>query len=74
MTRYEASFNGGPSHGDIIPLSKLQDTYTVTKVYDTGLCTESKYSLRKVENNVVMYDLIEERFLKYVNYLERDPR
>tara|TARA_R110002051_G_scaffold320096_1_gene404945 strand:+ start:669 stop:893 length:225 start_codon:yes stop_codon:yes gene_type:complete len=74
MTKYVAHFNGGPAHGDVIPVPLVLEIYKVTKVYDTGLCTESKYSLRKVEDNVVMYDLIEERFLKYVNYLERDPR
>ena len=74
MSKYEAQFNGGPSHGDVIPLPKSQSTYKVTKVYDSGLMTESTYWLNKTEGERLFYDLQEEVFVKYVNYLKRDPR
>ncbi len=74
MSKYEAEFNGGPSHGDIIPLPKVQSIYKVTKVYDSGLMTESSYWLVREEGQKLHYDLQEEVFVKYVNHLDRDPR
>ena len=74
MSKYEAEFNGGPSHGDIIPLPKMETIYKVTKVYDSGLMTESAYWLAKVEGQRLFYDLQEERFIKHTSHLERDPR
>tara|TARA_R110000751_G_scaffold45385_2_gene103007 strand:- start:457 stop:681 length:225 start_codon:yes stop_codon:yes gene_type:complete len=74
MSRYEAKFNGGPSHGDIITLPKIQSTYNVTKVYDSGLITESVYWLVRAEGEKLFYDLKEEKFKEYSTHLERDPR
>jgi len=74
MSKYEAEFNGGPSHGDVIPLPKSQSTYKVTKVYDSGLTTESTYWLTKAEDERLFYDLQQEVFVKYSNHLERDVR
>ncbi len=74
MSKYEAEFNGGPSHGDVIPLPDVQSIYRVTKVYDSGLMTESSYWLVKTEDEKLFYDLQEEVFVKYVDYLKRDPR
>ena len=74
MSKYEAKFNGGPSHGDIIPLPQMQSTYNVTKVYDSGLITESVYWLVRAEGEKLFYDLKEEKFKEYSTHLERDPR
>lgn len=74
MSKYEAEFNGGPSHGEVIPLPKIQSIYKVTKVYDSGLTTESSYWLVKTEGEKLFYDLQEEIFVKYTTHLNRDPR
>lgn len=74
MSKYEAEFNGGPSHGEILPLPSMESIYKVTKVYDSGLMTESSYWLVKTEGEKLFYDLQEEVFVKYVDYLKRDPR
>lgn len=74
MTKYEAEFNGGPSHGEILPLPQRQSTYKVTKVYDSGLMTESTYWLVKTEGERLFYDLQEEVFVKYSSHLKREPR
>ena len=74
MSKYEAEFNGGPSHGDVIPLPKPQSTYKITKVYDSGLMTESTYWLNKTEGERLFYDLQQEVFVKYTPHLERNSR
>ena len=74
MSKYEAEFNGGPSHGEILPLPSMESIYKVTKVYDSGLMTESSYWLVKTDGEKLFDDLQEEVFVKYVDYLKRDPR
>ena len=65
MSKYEATFNGGPYHGEIIPLPKAESTYKVTKVYDGGLTTEPTYKIHKAEDEKLFYDLEQEVFVKY---------
>jgi hypothetical protein len=72
MNKYEGVFNGGPEHGQRYPFPKNQEIIEVTKVYESGLTTVSKYARRRVEGNVIYYDLMEEKFLKYASHLERN--
>ena len=71
---YKAKFNGGPLHEKELSLPKMQDVLEYTKVYDSGLKTLSKYLLRKEKDGVLLYDIMEERFLDYAKHLERHPR
>jgi hypothetical protein len=74
MNKYKAEFNGGPSHGNVTSLPKAETIHKVTKVYDSGLMTESAYWLVKVEGQRLFYELQEERFIKHTSHLERNPR
>ena len=74
MSKYKAKFNGGPLHDQELPLPKTQDVLEYTKIYDSGLKTLSKYLLRKVKEDVLYYDIMEERFLDYSRHMERHPR
>ena len=64
MSKYEATFNGGPYHGEIIPLPKAELKYKVTKVYSSGLTTESTYLMQKAEGEKLFYNLEQEVFVK----------
>lgn len=60
---YQAHFKGGPSHGDVTPMPKVQEVLTVTKVYDlSGFRTVSKYNLIDQKECDLYYVLDEERF------------
>ena len=74
MSKYTAKFNGGPLHDQELSLPKRQDVLEYTKIYDSGLKTLSKYLLRKVKEDVLYYDIMEERFLDYSKHMERHPR
>lgn len=74
MSKYTAKFNGGPLHDQQLPLPKIQDILEYTKIYDSGLKTLSKYLLRKVKEDVLYFDIMEERFLDYSRHMERHPR
>jgi len=65
MSKYIAKFNGGPAHGEEVDCPTCHDVYTLTKVYETGLVTRCKYLLSKKKDNVLHYDLMEERFVDF---------
>ena len=71
MSKYEGEFNGGPLHGEVIPLPKAEQIYTLTKVYNSGLTTESTYKLDKQQDGILFYNLIEEKFSKFSKHLDR---
>ena len=74
MSKYKAKFNGGPLHDKELTLPKTQDILEYTKVYESGLSTKSRYLLRKVKDDTLYFDIMEERFLDYAKHLERHPR
>jgi len=60
---YKAHFKGGPSHGQITQMSKVEQIIYVTKVYDvSGFRTKSKYNLIDQKSEDLYYILDEERF------------
>ena len=74
MSKYTAKFNGGPLYDQELTLPKTQDIFEFTKIYDSGLKTLTKYLLCKVKEDVLYYDIMEERFLDYSKHMERHPR
>ena len=74
MSKYIAKFNGGPLHGQEQPCPQAGDVFHFSKVYDSGLTTQSKYLLKKADENTLYYDIIEEKFVSFSNHLQRNPR
>lgn len=74
MSKYIAKFNGGPLHGQDQRCPQASDVFHFSKVYDSGLTTQSKYLLKKADGNTLYYDIIEEKFVSFSNHLERNPR
>lgn len=71
---YKARFNGGPLHGEERDSVHRTDIFLYAKVYDSGLTTQSRYLLKKEEDGVLFYDIIEEKFVSFSSHLERYKR
>jgi len=74
MSKYTAKFNGGPLHGEEQSCPQASDVFHFSKVYDSGLITQSKYLLKKADDSTLYYDIIEEKFVSFSNHLQRNPR